>query len=310
MDLKNNQQLYPEDIQQDYFVYLKDIEKTQEISFKRQLANGDFEDRTIEFLIPECIEKGTRLRMKKEGHIGRTNIGNLYLTIHILFKGVRSQNGNAYTFKYINPFQRKFKSNFDINFSNEVIRVKIPKNIKNGQILRLKGQGYQNIGSNHRGNLYIKIIIKKPEQYLHFFSDFFIFIFLLLNRLKNKISKSIKNYNHNSNNNNSFNTNYNNNHNIFNEYKNNRYNWDNNSFNNLNNNNADDNTEDNSNSPISFKDDIANRRLYRDPIYYTPNFMEINEKNRGRHSDEKYCRHDDDYCVHDKDYPIYFERNE
>ncbi|MDR2966839.1 MAG: hypothetical protein LBU74_02695 [Methanobacteriaceae archaeon] len=199
MESDNQYQKYPEDIELEHFVDLKDIEKPQKISFKRQVANQEFEDMEIELLIPDCVENGTIFRIRNKGHIGATRKGNVYIVIHIMYKGVYSTGGDVHTFKHINYFHSKIAFKVDIYFLNEILRVKIPKNIKNGQILCFKGQGYYNSDSHQKGDLYIKIIINKPKNHLQSFFQLILFFFSpLTNFLKYKIDDYLKNQHSNT----------------------------------------------------------------------------------------------------------------
>ncbi|MCL2156814.1 MAG: hypothetical protein FWH54_02195 [Methanobrevibacter sp.] len=341
------QQNFPEDIELDYFVDLENIERTQEISFQRQLANHDFEERKIKFKVPECVKEGTKLRIPKEGHIGNGKIGNVFIIIHVKYNGLPSPEGVAHTFKKISYFQAKFGLKVDIHFSKETLRVRIPKKIRNGQILRFKGHGYPNLDLTKRGDLYIKIIIKKPKPYLQFFIDLVPSFFSLLPLLKDKISESIKslnnslknsnwsnnsnNYYNNNNNNTNYNNphnynnnnNYNNNFNNFNSFEDSPSNKDifddfdytsfdnvnNNQYNNKNNYRNYDNTNPNtSDSSNSSKKGYDPAMDWDDILIYKHFYDKMNEEeSKPSHLDDKYCHHDEGYCYNDEDYEYYDE---
>jgi len=75
--------IFPEDIEIDYVLDSENIKKDwHEISFTRQLANDEFEERKIEFTLPRSIKDGDILEIDNEGHDRPTTIGDLYITIH------------------------------------------------------------------------------------------------------------------------------------------------------------------------------------------------------------------------------------
>ncbi len=49
-------------------------------------------------------------------------------------------------------------------FFNSFVNLKIPKNVKNGQILRLKGKGMKKLNSHRFGDQYIRVTINIPKK--------------------------------------------------------------------------------------------------------------------------------------------------
>ena len=159
MEFDEKFQIYPEDIELNYSVNFEELmENPHKISFKRKVNEFESEDKEIEFEIPYGLEDGTIIVIPEKGHISENRTGNLYIRINMLYKGFKRKGSNAYISREINYTQWKFGSNLDIHFFDEDLIVKVPKEVDNGQVLRIPGHGYSDLDFNHRGDLFIKII--------------------------------------------------------------------------------------------------------------------------------------------------------
>lgn len=123
--------------------------------------------RVLNLKIPGGVDDGTRLRMAGEGEAGGPggSRGDLYVIIrvkrHPFFE--REKN-DLYCEIAISFVQAALGTRVAIPTleENEVLR--IPPATQSGDILRLKGKGIKDIGGRGKGDMFIKVSVKTPDN--------------------------------------------------------------------------------------------------------------------------------------------------
>ena len=116
--------------------------------------------------IPAGVENGRRLVVPRQGDAGPNGgpPGDLYVVIrtkpHEYFE---RQNYDLYCAVPISIAQASLGAEIQVStLDGKTIKVKIPAGTQNGKMLRIRDEGVPS--GNHRGNLYIKIIVRIPEK--------------------------------------------------------------------------------------------------------------------------------------------------
>ncbi|AGR40999.1 DnaJ C-terminal domain-containing protein [Spiroplasma taiwanense] len=137
-----------------------------------KICRGDgttLKKETIVMPIPKGLIPGQQIVLRNVGNYSKDGgeKGHLYANINLK----ASKN-----LKIVNEYDIKFKFNLnyiDALLSNEisidtldgVINVKIPKGIKNGDLITVKNHGlYKGVKSSHRGNLLLEVNIVLPNE--------------------------------------------------------------------------------------------------------------------------------------------------
>ena len=122
----------------------------------------------IEFDIPKGASAGTPYVLENEGNQGidKTDDGSLIIFFeeknHSLF--VR-EGSNIYLTAYINYHQAVQGSNIEVpTISGKEKKFKVPKGIKSGQIVKLKGLGMPDSQRRINGDQFVKINIKTSDN--------------------------------------------------------------------------------------------------------------------------------------------------
>ena len=120
---------------------------------------------TIKVKIPAGVSDGNYMTLEGEGNhsISGGSNGNLIIyfeeKIHDLF--IRSEN-SVYLECVINYCDAVLGREIEVPTLNGKVKFTIPKGIKNGQILRLKNKGFNEVNRTRRGDQYIKITVDIP----------------------------------------------------------------------------------------------------------------------------------------------------
>jgi len=147
-----------------------DIEREISIPLDVAVNGGSLEinmnNENIKFKIPKNIQEGQKLRIKEKGRKNQKYIGDLILIIHI---------SNTHDFSIKEGFDILKKENISLkealfggkkeitNIDQKTLTINIPKGIKNGQKMRLKGKGLFNNKTKSYGDLYLDIQIEIPN---------------------------------------------------------------------------------------------------------------------------------------------------
>ncbi len=122
---------------------------------------------TISFEIPKGAETGQKLRINGKGHQGirGTPPGDLYVYVnveeHELFE--RQEENLFYNLKISFP-EAALGTEAEIPSMDGDLELKIPEGTQNGRIFRLKNKGMPRIHGRGKGDLYVRTVVKTPEN--------------------------------------------------------------------------------------------------------------------------------------------------
>ena len=119
----------------------------------------------ISIKIPAGIEHGEMIRMSGQGEAIPHGIpGDLYVKVHVEKHPVFKKEGSNLNMELaIKLTDALLGNDYFIKTLDGEIKVSVPAGIAYGETLRVKGKGVPT-GSNKRGDLLIKILIKTPEK--------------------------------------------------------------------------------------------------------------------------------------------------
>lgn len=109
--------------------------------------------------IPKGISNGSRIRLKGKGRSHNGKTGDLYIQLLIQSDSKFEIVGNdLYTKIHLNLKEIIFGCTKEINLYGEKINLKIPKDSKPNQKMRIKGKGLKN------GNIIVELILDLPKS--------------------------------------------------------------------------------------------------------------------------------------------------
>jgi molecular chaperone DnaJ len=124
--------------------------------------------RTLKIRIPPGVDDGSRLRLGGEGEPGDVGgvRGDLYVVIrvakHDFFE--REEN-NLYCQIFISYSQAALGALIEVpNLDSEIEQVKIHPGTQSGEVYRLKGRGIKDLNSRRKGDLFLKVLVRTPEN--------------------------------------------------------------------------------------------------------------------------------------------------
>lgn len=132
------------------------------VAFRR---NGKREELKIK--IPAGVDNGSKIRISGKGGQGEGGgpAGDLFLIIRVLPDPVFTRDGGDLFLERQIPFSAAcLGTSMDIPTLEGDKRIKIPAGIQPGTKIRLKGYGVKPLGSNAKGDLFVKITIHVPES--------------------------------------------------------------------------------------------------------------------------------------------------
>jgi molecular chaperone DnaJ len=116
--------------------------------------------------IPQGVENGKRLVIPRQGDAGSNGgpAGDLYVIIRIKpHEYFERQDLDLYCAVPISISQASLGAEIQVStLDNKTIKVKVPAGTQNGKMLRIRDEGVPSGG--HRGNLYIKFMVRIPEK--------------------------------------------------------------------------------------------------------------------------------------------------
>jgi molecular chaperone DnaJ len=124
--------------------------------------------RSLKIRVPEGVDEGTRLRLEGEGEPGEAQgpRGDLYVVIravkHPFFE---RQDGNLLCEVPISFPQAALGATIEVpGLGGTTERVKVPAGTQTGEVFRQKGRGIKDLHSHRRGDLFIRVVVKTPEN--------------------------------------------------------------------------------------------------------------------------------------------------
>lgn len=134
----------------------------KQIAFRR---NGQREELKVK--IPAGVDNGSKIRIAGKGAQGEGGgtAGDLYLLIHVLPDPVFTREGGDLFVERSIPFSAACLGvSLDVPTLEGDKRIKVPAGMQPGTKIRLKGCGVKALGSNTKGDLYVKIGVHVPES--------------------------------------------------------------------------------------------------------------------------------------------------
>lgn len=121
----------------------------------------------LKIKIPAGVDDGTRLRIEREGEVGDRGApgGDLYVVVrvkkHEIFE--REEN-NLYCQVSISFVLAALGATVEIPTLEENELLKIPAGTQPGDVFRLKGKGIKDLQHHKKGDLFVKVNVKTPEN--------------------------------------------------------------------------------------------------------------------------------------------------
>ena len=145
-----------------------DIETNVTIPFSVSILGGSHSvsvsgDR-FDIKIPAGVNSGEKMRVKGKGHAQGGRAGDLFLKITVASNPEYTREENDLVKSFDVPLSAAlFGEKIAISTLDKEIKLKVPKNTKNGQRFRVKEMGAMNRKTKVRGDLYLKANIVLPK---------------------------------------------------------------------------------------------------------------------------------------------------
>jgi molecular chaperone DnaJ len=124
--------------------------------------------RSLKIRIPEGVDDGSRLRLEGEGEPGETQgrRGDLYVVIRVAkHHFFERQENNLLCQIPLSFAQAALGAVIEVpGLDLETDRLKIPAGTQTGEVFRLKNRGIKDLRSRRKGDLFVKVVIKTPEN--------------------------------------------------------------------------------------------------------------------------------------------------
>lgn len=124
-------------------------------------------NRIVKVKIPAGVDTGHRLRMGGMGEPGERGgpSGDLYIVIYVKPHKIFKRDGIDIMCNHSISFVKAaLGGEITVPTLKEKAKIKIPAGTQSNTIFRLKGRGIYKIGTNQRGNEYVKIIVETPKR--------------------------------------------------------------------------------------------------------------------------------------------------
>ncbi len=145
-----------------------DIRTSVTIPFNVAILGGShsvsLNGETFDIKIPAGVKDGEKMRVRGKGHSQGGRRGDLYLTIHVAASPEYERNGDDLVKTIDIPLHAAlFGGKVAVKTLEKEIKLKVPKNTKNGQKFKVKGMGAINRKTKAKGDLYLKANIVLPD---------------------------------------------------------------------------------------------------------------------------------------------------
>ena len=131
------------------------------VAFRR---NGVREELKVK--IPAGVDNGSRIRISGKGSDGENGgpSGDLFLEVKVTNDPVFTrEGGDLFVERAVRFSEACLGVSIEVPTLEDPKRIKVPAGIQPGTKIRLKGCGIKALGSNAKGDLYVKINIHVPE---------------------------------------------------------------------------------------------------------------------------------------------------
>jgi len=145
-----------------------DIETSVTIPFSVSILGGSHSvsvnGERFDIKIPAGVKTGEKMRVKGKGHAQGGMAGDLFLKIVVASNPDYVREGDDLVKSFDVPLHAAlFGGKIAIETLEKEIKLKVPKNTKNGQRFRVKEMGAMNRKAKVRGDLYLKANIVLPN---------------------------------------------------------------------------------------------------------------------------------------------------
>jgi len=145
-----------------------DIETSVTIPFVVSILGGSHSvsvnGERFDIKIPAGVKSGEKMRVKGKGHAQNGRAGDLFLKITVATSPEYEREDNDLVKSFDVPlYAALFGDKISIQTLDKEIKLKVPKNTKNGQRFRAKELGAMNRKTKVRGDLYLKANIVLPN---------------------------------------------------------------------------------------------------------------------------------------------------
>jgi molecular chaperone DnaJ len=124
-------------------------------------------NRVVKVKIPAGVDSGHRLRISGMGEPGERGgpSGDLYIVLYVKPHKIFKRTGIDISSNHSISFAKAaLGGTTTVPTLEEKAKLKIPAGTQSNSIFRLREKGIYKIGTKHRGNLYIKIIVEIPKK--------------------------------------------------------------------------------------------------------------------------------------------------
>lgn len=125
------------------------------------------EKRSLKVRIPSGVGDGSRLRLAGEGEAGDEGMpaGDLYVVTRVLKHPIFEREGNDLACEITVSFtQAALGARVEVPTLEGSDVLKVPSGTQPGEIFRLKGKGIQDVAGRRKGDLFIKVQVRTPEN--------------------------------------------------------------------------------------------------------------------------------------------------
>ena len=152
------------DVEQELIVGFMDVYNGGERRIMTSLGSGEKVDARIK--IPAGIEEGKRLRLRGQGSTKPNGQrGDLYLKIKISEHPDFSRSGSYVECDVTIPFTTlALGGQIQVHTPQGIKKTTLKSGMRSGLKIRLKGLGFQKNGSEERGYLYARLVVKAPTE--------------------------------------------------------------------------------------------------------------------------------------------------
>lgn len=131
------------------------------VPLEKAIKGGKMTIRGHKIKIPKYVYQGIKLRVQGAGETYNGKTGDLYIQLVISGDDNFEVNGDSiHTTLVLDIKEAIFGSHKEIDLYGDKIKIKTPKDIKYGQILRVQGKGLKG------DNLYIHLLYKLPKSHM------------------------------------------------------------------------------------------------------------------------------------------------
>lgn len=124
-------------------------------------------NRVVKVKIPAGVDSGHRLRISGMGEPGERGgpSGDLYIALYVKPHKIFKRTGVDISSTHSISFAKAaLGGTTTVPTLEENAKLKIPAGTQSNSVFRLRGKGIYKIGTQQRGNLYIKIIVEIPKK--------------------------------------------------------------------------------------------------------------------------------------------------